>query len=431
MTSDEIDASVDASSAAHTELLVAIGRALGWPGPYRELSSEAAPVIFLGTGTSPPTGASLTVLGGAVDGDRVAWIEQRTAPPEGDYLPTAIDVRVAWGGALRHTVPLATYNPYFGCHVSLARFYGDDFVYVYQEKHRLLLARLSTKTGRQRLVPLSSPAAVVGDVIYHRDTGWRSGWPELILGRMLPGAKPTAPLFAPFVQREKFFEQLGGDVAGNTILSHYAKTVWVAPEVEAPAPLRRRLPPGGPVAFPAPGRVIARLQARLARTSPPPPPGAVDVVIESLAWPYVHSPYAEASPGYPSRTLTSPARFAWLPVYVVCFLRGAGRAAEADAWVRWLESLAARAPKPEFDWPQAETPLAAVVTNAIAYVCWRAVAIVRAVTIGALPERTGGFEHALTGARTEGRLPGYVAVLQALHAARVPALPVEADPSGE
>src|SRR5688572_1774040 len=143
---------------AEVELLRAIGSALGQSGPYVERTSPPAEVIFLGTGTSPPTGASLEVIGGAVGDDgRVAWIEHRTEEMIGEGLPTEIDIRVAWGGELRHQLPLECYDAYFSCRLRGAKWYGDDFVYLYSEKHQTILARLSSKTGRQRLAFIEQP----------------------------------------------------------------------------------------------------------------------------------------------------------------------------------------------------------------------------------------------------------------------------------
>lgn len=178
----------------HASLLAAIGRALGQPGPYEETLGEREQAVSLNTMSSAPIGHHREVLGGAEDAatGRVAWVELRSAPPDGGYVPVDIDLRVAWKGRLRAVVEPYTYNPYFGCRVHLARWYGKRFVLIYTEKHKTLLSRFDPPYRVQRSVQLDHRFVVDGDAVFHLDT--REGF---LRGRVLPAMDETVPLPLP------------------------------------------------------------------------------------------------------------------------------------------------------------------------------------------------------------------------------------------
>lgn len=173
---------------AHAELLQAIGRALGEPGPYIEIVGERLPEISLGTLSSPPVTLTREVLGGAKSASgRVAWIELRSDKPEGEYVPVEIDLRVAWEGELRSITDVYTYNPYFGCSVFLARWYGDEFVFVYREKHKMIVSRLAPPYEIPDNVVLSDDLIEDRDILYFvRD--------DAVWGLMIPSLQPVAPV---------------------------------------------------------------------------------------------------------------------------------------------------------------------------------------------------------------------------------------------
>lgn len=184
----------------HAELLRAIGAALGEPGPYVEISGERLPEINLGTMSSPPITLTREVLGGAFDArGRVAWIELRSDTPQGEYVPVEIDLRFAWAGELRSVTEVDTYNPYFGCRVSLTRWYGDDFVFVYREKHKMIVSRMAPPYEAPDNVVLSDELIEDRDILYYlRD--------DVLHGLTLPGLRPVVPLKLEPAPRWAFHE---------------------------------------------------------------------------------------------------------------------------------------------------------------------------------------------------------------------------------
>lgn len=178
----------------HESLLAAIGRALELPEPYGELLGEREGAISLGTLSSAPIGHHREVLGGAEDAatGRVAWVEQRSAPPVGEHVPVEIDLRFAWEGRLRAVVEPYTYNPYFGCRVHLARWFGERFVLLYTEKHKTLLSHFDPPYRAQRSVEVDRRLIVDGDAVFHLDTDH-----GLLRGRVLPSMAETIPLPLP------------------------------------------------------------------------------------------------------------------------------------------------------------------------------------------------------------------------------------------
>lgn len=80
-----------------------------------------------------------TIVGGAVDGPRVAWVERRCRD-DGGWVDVEFCLRVRIAGALVRVWCVETYNPYFGCEVGLVRIGAEAVTLVYGEKHRTLLA---------------------------------------------------------------------------------------------------------------------------------------------------------------------------------------------------------------------------------------------------------------------------------------------------
>ena len=94
------------SGMNHDELIAAIGRARG--EPFEEISGDRAQEIHLGTMSMPPAGRSLSVLGGAISDERVAWVEENSGEMTGGYLPIDIDLKIASGGRTIAILPLET-----------------------------------------------------------------------------------------------------------------------------------------------------------------------------------------------------------------------------------------------------------------------------------------------------------------------------------
>lgn len=179
-------------SDVQPDLLAAIGAALGLPGPYSETSGERENAISLGTMFSPPIEHHREVLGGAAANGRVAWVELRSAPPINGYVPVEIDVRFAWDGGLRHVIEPYTYNPYFGVRVRFARWYGERFVLVYREKHKMLLSHFDPPYDAQEYVQIGDSVIVDGDRVFYLDRR-----EPLLRGHALPGITEIAPLAIP------------------------------------------------------------------------------------------------------------------------------------------------------------------------------------------------------------------------------------------
>lgn len=217
----------------HATLLAAIGRALGLPTAYAESPAERIDAISLGTGASPPAGAGLEVLGGAVDPatGRVAWVEQRTGLPEGEHVPVVIDLCFAWDGERRAAVEPYTYNPYFGCNVHLARWYGDRFVLVYTEKHKTLLSHFDPPYQEQRSVGIGGHLIVDGDAVHWLDRGG-----AMIRGRMLATTAETGAIAVPGATERRMFWLERPGVARVATFPAYAD--YATPEEYAAAEVR-------------------------------------------------------------------------------------------------------------------------------------------------------------------------------------------------
>lgn len=175
-------------TATHEQLLDAIGAALGESG--RE------------------------VLGGAIGPNGcVGWIEQRTEPPRGDFVPVEIDVRVVVDGQL-HVSPLATYNPYFGCRVYVAAWIAGGFVFAYAEKGHKILARFAAPYLQQQLVVLHGPCLIVDDRIVDLDT-----WQGVLHVRSLVDLEPGIPVLTELAWRDTvpLAQELRLDEHGNVV----------------------------------------------------------------------------------------------------------------------------------------------------------------------------------------------------------------------
>lgn len=81
------------------------------------------------------------IVAGAVDGERLAWVERRWLIC-GDYEDVEYTLCMRSGaGPMREWI-VDTYNPYFGCTVGYMRWWGDSVVMIYREKHKTIVCRI-------------------------------------------------------------------------------------------------------------------------------------------------------------------------------------------------------------------------------------------------------------------------------------------------
>ncbi len=148
-----------------------------------------------------------TVVAGVIDGERVAWVEQRwrdAGYEDIDGYELYVD------GAGSRAWEIDTYNPWFGCTVHLMRWYGDDLVVIYSEKHHTIVCVLD-RDGAPRMRVVNWRWQVVGDLVLYaseaRGLVERIHLPDLAVGAPLPAdeaaidltagtCEPAAPLAA-------------------------------------------------------------------------------------------------------------------------------------------------------------------------------------------------------------------------------------------
>lgn len=110
-------------------------------------------------------GYTHTIVGGALAGDRVAWVEQRWQ--DHGYEDIEEYTLFMWGGDQpRRAWIVDTYNPWFGCEVLHLRWIGPEVTMIYAEKHHTIACVLAPG-GAPRLRAIDSHWQVVDDVVFH------------------------------------------------------------------------------------------------------------------------------------------------------------------------------------------------------------------------------------------------------------------------
>lgn len=118
------------------------------------------PVEVVGAGVERST-----IVGGVVDGGRVAWVEQRWRDAGYPDIEEYTLFMRAGDGRERAWI-VETYNPWFGCEVYLLRWYGEEVVVVYREKHRTIVCTVGL-TGAPRICIVDDAWQVVGDLVLY------------------------------------------------------------------------------------------------------------------------------------------------------------------------------------------------------------------------------------------------------------------------
>lgn len=242
-------------------------------------------------------GTLRTIVGGAIDGDRIAWVEQRSRN-EGYEDIDGYTLYLRAGDELLRGWVVDTYNPWFGCEVQHLRWLGDEVLAIYNEKHHTIACVLG-RVGAPRMQVIAHEWRRLGDLVLYRSEA--RGLVERLL---LPELSPRTPLSV-----------------ADAALELAAGTCERAP------PLSR-----------APGELQRQIAARLPAIAGP----TAELLIGALAYRF----WAERPPpsaSYEEAYARSHDRWnppCWLPFYWYCTREPAvARALLAD-----LDAVAARSP---------------------------------------------------------------------------------------
>ncbi|WAS94181.1 hypothetical protein [Nannocystis punicea] len=236
------------------------------------------------------------IVGGAIDGERVAWVERRTKD-DGGWVDVDYSLRMRVGEVLVREWVVDTYNPYFGCDVGYLRWWGEAVVIVYREKHRTIACRLGLE-GAPQLRAIGDGWTALGDVLLHESAARglveRLQLPELRAATPMPGELANERMSVGACSR--------GHVLG-----------------ESPAALQRQIAAGLPeVAAPIAELLVGALAYRFWDPFPP-----------------LAATYEEA---FDDHRWNTPC---WLPYYLVC----ASPEAERQVLLAQLDAVAARPPE--------------------------------------------------------------------------------------
>ncbi len=242
-------------------------------------------------------GGLRTIVGGAIDGDRTAWVEQRSRDRDDeDIADYTLFMRA--GDEPPRAWTVETYNPWFGCQVHELRWLGDEVLAIYSEKHHTIACVLGL-VGAPRMRILAHRWRRLGDHLLF--TSEARGLVERLL---LPDLSQRTPL----------------PLADATIDLAAGTCEDAPPRTHAPAELQRQ--------------IAARLPAITAATA--------ELLIGALAYrfwddrPPLSTSYDEAYASAHERWNTP----CWLPFYSHCTREGpAARALLAE-----LDAVAARQP---------------------------------------------------------------------------------------
>lgn len=247
------------------------------------------------TQRSGADGELCTIVGGAIDGDRIGWVEQRWRD-EGYEDIEDFTLYLRAGDELRREWLVETYNPWFGCQVQHLRWLGDEIVMVYSEKHYTVACVLGM-VAAPRLRIIAHRWQRVGDLVLY--TSKARGLVERLL---LPDLSQRTPL----------------SVADAAIDLAAGTCERAPPLTRAPAVLQRQ--------------IAARLPAISTATA--------ELLIGALAYrfwddrPPLSASYEEAR----AQDRWNPP--CWLPFYWYCTREGA----EARALLAELDAVADRPP---------------------------------------------------------------------------------------
>lgn len=130
------------------------------------------------------------IVGGATadQNRRLAWVECRSKEVSENGVDVDFHLRATIDGTLVIDWKVETYNPYFGCHVQLMRWYSEHLILVYHEKHLTIVASISLEQ-EVRLFPIDVKWEAVGESILYK-----SEEPELFNAIGLPDLDLRLPV---------------------------------------------------------------------------------------------------------------------------------------------------------------------------------------------------------------------------------------------
>ncbi|WP_433334527.1 hypothetical protein [Spirillospora sp. CA-294931] len=304
------------------DLPAAIAKALNQDAPYANYSN--------------PGGSYREIHAGAIETDRVAWIEELCGEPEhhgaAAYYPVELTINVAGRATPHLRLELPTYNPFFGCLVRHICFYGDILIVVYEEKHETIAARVQIPSGALELTVVGDDCRVEDDLLCH--SHYRDDRLNILT---LPDFIPCVPAIPAEGLRLPTAEQRG-------------------PVTDHPA-------------------VWARLRELLAARTGMAEADA-DILIGTGAVPFLHTPVT-ISDRYGHGPEPHPSTPWWFPVAWHRYL-------DESSWPEWLEALAPSARTPGWDptWTRNE----GAAQMALAHIATHAAAMATACRQGTFPD---------------------------------------------
>lgn len=157
------------------------------------------------------------ILAGAVDGDRLAWVERRARTSPGGWEDVDYHLRVQVGDVITREWTVDTYNPYFGCDVGALRLYADTVVTIYREKHATVVVALGP-AGAPRMRWIADDWRIVGDVVLFRSES-RGLVERLALPDLAPLTPLPAAIAAAYLSSETPIPFLAGRASSTEILA--------------------------------------------------------------------------------------------------------------------------------------------------------------------------------------------------------------------
>ena len=108
------------------------------------------------------------IIAGSVvnEGEKLAWVEEVSKNDSG-FVDVTFTLKGVINGKEIINWEVETYNPFFGCHVSWLKWYGDKVALLYEEKHCIIVAVLS-EDSLPKMRSLGYSSRLLDDRLYYR-----------------------------------------------------------------------------------------------------------------------------------------------------------------------------------------------------------------------------------------------------------------------